>query len=389
MPRKSTRNAPGSGTIRQRKDGTWEARFTVGRDPGTGRQLQKSIYGKTRQEVAQKLRRATAELDAGTYMEPSRMTVGAWLDVWHREYLGSVKASTAAQYEYLLRVRIKPAIGAVKLSELTAPMIQHMYNDAVKNGLSPKSVRNLHGVLHKALDQAAALQYIRVNPCTACKLPRVEKHEIRPIEGEKVKAFLQAIKGTANEDLLFVDVFSGLRQAEIIGLTWDCVDFQRGIITVSKQLRKERIHGGGGTYKFTALKNDKTRVLMPAPEVFTVLRRVQLRQKENRLKAGSAWDNPMNLVFTNALGGHLCSDTVYGNFKRIAEKIGIPAARFHDLRHTFATLSLQNGDDIKTVSENLGHATTAFTLDVYGHVTEQMRKESATRMQAFIDQAKA
>ena len=318
MPRKATRNAPGSGTIRQRKDGTWEARFTVGRDPGTGRQLQKSVYGKTRQEVAQKLRRATAELDAGTYMEPSRMTVGAWLDVWHREYLGSVKASTAAQYEYLLRVRIKPAIGAVRLSDLTAPMIQHMYNDAVKNGLSPKSVRNLHGVLHKALDQAAALQYIRVNPCTACKLPRVEKHEIRPIEGEKVKAFLQAIKGTANEDLLFVDVFSGLRQAEIIGLTWDCVDFHRGIITVSKQLRKERIHGGGGTYKFTALKNDKTRVLMPAPEVFTVLRRVQLRQKENRLKAGSAWDNPMNLVFTNALGGHLCSDTVYGNFKRIA-----------------------------------------------------------------------
>ena len=133
--RKSTRNAPGSGTIRQRKDGTWEARFTVGRDPGTGRQLQKSVYVKTRQEVAQKLRRATAELDEGTYMEPSRMTVSVWLDVWHREYLGSVKASTAAQYEYLLRVRIKPAIGAVRLSDLTAPMIQHMYNEAVKNGL--------------------------------------------------------------------------------------------------------------------------------------------------------------------------------------------------------------------------------------------------------------
>lgn len=383
------KRANGDGCIRLRSDGRWEGRYTLGRDPGTGKQVQKSVYGKTKAEVAQKIRAITHEIDQGTYTDPAKISLGTWLDTWHREYLGSVKASTAAQYEYQLRVHIKPALGAVKLSALTAPMIQKLYNDSVKGGLSPKSVRNMHGVLHKALDQAVELQYIRFNPCFACKLPRVEKKEIRPIEGDQIKAFLQAIKGTASEDLLFVDVFSGLRQGEIIGLTWDCVDFDKGTITVSKQLRKERVHGGGGTYKFTALKNDKTRVLMPAAEVFTVLRRVQLRQKENRLKAGSAWSNPMNLVFTNALGGHLSSDTVYGNFKRIAKKIGIPAARFHDLRHTFATLSLQNGDDIKTVSENLGHATVAFTLDTYGHVTEKMKQDSAKRMQAFINEAKA
>lgn len=382
------RNARHSGTIRQRKDSTWEGRYTVGRDPGTGRQIQKSVYGKTQAEAAQKLRKAVAEIDQGTYMEPSRLTFGAWLDTWHSEYLGSVKASTAEQYDYQIRVHIKPALGAVKLSGLTAPMIQKLYNDSLRNGLSPKSIRNMHGVIHKALEQALKLQFIRVNPCAACQLPRVEKQDIRPIEGDKVKAFLQAIKGTVNEDLLFVAIFSGMRQAEIIGLTWDCVDFDKGTITISKQLRKERILGGGGTYKFTALKNDKTRVLTPAPSVFTVLRRVQHQQKVNRLKAGSAWDNSMNLVFTNALGGHLSSNTVYCNFKRIAEKIGIPSTRFHDLRHTFATLSLQNGDDIKTVSENLGHATVAFTLDTYGHVTERMKQDSANRMQAFIDEAK-
>ena len=387
MPR--TRNAHGSGTIRQRKDGTWEARYTLGRDPGTGKQIQKSIYGKTEADVARKLRAITHEIDQGAYTDPAKISFGTWMETWHKEYLGGVKPSTAAQYDYQIRQNIVPALGAVKLSALTAPMIQKLYNDCIRRGLSPKSVRNLHGVMHKALDQAVELQYIRFNPCNACKLPRVERKEIRPIEGDQVKAFLQAIKGTANEDLLFVDIFSGLRQGEIIGLTWDCVDFQKGTITVCKQLRKERIHGGGGTYKFTALKNDKTRVLTPAKAVFDVLRRVQLRQKEYKLKAGSAWDNPMNLVFTNALGGHLTSDTVYGNFKRIAKKIGIPSTRFHDLRHTFATLSLQNGDDIKTVSENLGHATVAFTLDVYGHVTEQMKKDSADRMQAFIDSAQA
>lgn len=106
------------------------------------------------------------------------------------------------------------------------------------------------------------------------------------------------------------------------------------------------------------------------------------------MQAGAAWSNPLNLVFTGATGGHLSSNTVYENFKRVAAKIGMPSARFHDLRHTFATLSLQNGDDIKTVSENLGHATTAFTLDIYGHVTERMQQESADRMQAFIQKAK-
>lgn len=389
MPRSSARNTAGSGSIRQRKDGTWEGRYTVGRNPGTGRQIQKSVYGKTQQEVAQKLRRATAELDAGVYMEPSRMTVSAWLDEWHRDYLGGVKASTAAQYEYQIRVHLKPALGAVKLSALTAPMIQRLYNEARQHGLSAKSVRNLHGVLHKALSQAVKLGYLRVNPCLACELPRVERHEIKPLEGDMVADFLQAIKGTANEGLLFVAIFSGLRQGEIIGLTWDCVDFDRGTLTVCKQLRKERVHGGGGEYKFTALKNDKIRVLTPAKAVFDMLRRVQLCQKEYKLKYENAWANPMNLVFTNPSGGHLTSDTVYGNFKRVAKKIGIPSTRFHDLRHTFATLSLQNGDDIKTVSENLGHATVAFTLDVYGHVTEQMKKDSADRMQAFIDSARA
>ncbi|MGN0745381.1 MAG: tyrosine recombinase XerC [Aristaeellaceae bacterium] len=212
MPKK---RANGDGCIRQRADGRWEGRYTLGRDPGTGRQVQKSVYGKTKAEVAQKMRAITHEIDQGIYTDPTKITVGAWLDTWHADYLGSVKASTASQYEYQIRVRIKPALGAVKLSELTAPMIQRMYNNAVKSGLSPKSVRNLHGVMHKALDQAVELQYIRVNPCEACKLPRVEKHEIRPIEGEKISAFLQAIRGTPNEELLFVDVFSGLRQAAV------------------------------------------------------------------------------------------------------------------------------------------------------------------------------
>lgn len=180
-----------------------------------------------------------------------------------------------------------------------------------------------------------------------------------------------------------MDLFTGIRQGEIIGLSWDCVDFERGVINVVKQLRKD--HRGGSTYEFSSLKNGKTRVITPAPVVFDVLRKVKRQQEEWAKCAGDSFNNRHNLVFTNEIGSHLTSVTVYNHLKAILKRIGLENTRFHDLRHTYATISLQNGDDIKTVSDNLGHATVAFTLDVYGHVTDQMRKASAERMQTFID----
>ena len=377
--------ANGSGCIRQRVDGTWEARVTTGRDPGTGKLIRKSYYGKTQAEVRKKLTASAHELDEGIYTEPSKMTVGQWLDVWAKEYLGGVKQLTGEQYRYQIRVHLKPSIGAVKLSALTTPMIQSMYNNTLHIGLSPKSIRNLHGVLHKALSQAVKLDYIRFNPCEACELPRIVKPEIKPIEGDHINQFMTAVKGHKYEGLFLVTLFTGMRQGEVIGLTWDCINFDKGSITICKQLQKERINGGGGKYHFVPLKNGKTRVVTPAAFVFDLLRRVRKKQIENQLKAGGLWDNPLNLVFTNEIGTHLSANSTYECFKRLVHKIGIDETRFHDLRHTYATLSLQNGDDIKTVSEALGHATVAFTLDVYGHVTEQMKQASASRMQAFIE----
>jgi len=162
---------------------------------------------------------------------------------------------------------------------------------------------------------------------------------------------------------------------------YDCV--ATDIIRVEKQLRKN--HSGGSKYEFSSLKNGKTRTITAAPIVFDVLRKVKAEQSAWKLRAGEAFNNEHNLVFTNELGHHLCSVTVYNHLKKILESIGLEHIRFHDLRHSFAAISLQNGDDIKTVSENLGHATVAFTLDVYGHVTDKMKKDSADRMQAYIN----
>lgn len=383
MPRKNTRNAQGNGTIRKRPDGRWEARFTVGRDPGTGKQIQKSIYGKTQTEVRKKLQQTCSEIDNGTYVEPTKLTVSNWLDIWLEEYTANLKPYTLKSYTGIINNHIKPSIGSVKLNSLSTHTIQGFYNKSfkgtnLKQGLSPKTVKNIHGVLHKALEQASNIGYIKFNPTNSCTLPRMEKSEIKPLEYEEIVIFLKAIQGHKFEKLYIVDLFTGMRQGEILGLTWDCIDFQKGTIRIYQQLQKIQ-----GEYKFVSLKNDKGRKIAPAPSVIAALKEHKKCQIQWKLRAGDLW-NDTNLVFTNELGEHLTHVTVYKNFKRIVNQIGIPSARFHDLRHTYAVAALQAGDDVKTVQENLGHHTASFTLDVYGHVSEKMKQESANRMENYI-----
>ena len=173
-----------------------------------------------------------------------------------------------------------------------------------------------------------------------------------------------------------------MRESEALGLTWDAIDFDAGTILVNKQLLKEKTKGG--QYYLATLKNDKARRIKPAQSVMQTLKDHRQVQLEQRFKAGQAWDNKSNLVFTTELGGHLAHCTVYKNFKKIAANIGIPDSRFHDLRHSYAVAALSSGNDIKTVQENLGHATAAFTLNVYAHVSEKMKQDSADRMEAYI-----
>ena len=390
MPRKSnTRAAQGSGTIRQRPDGRWEARFTIGRDPGTGRQIQRSVYGATQQEVRKKLAEAVAALNAGNYFEPSKMTLGRWVEIWLQEYMGDKKYLTVKHYKAQCRAHIVPSLGAVKLSELTTPQIQSFYNGLQRGGMAAKSVRNVHGILTKCLSTAVQVGYLRDNPASRVTLPKVEKKEIRPLSDEQVKAFLTVSAGDEYEIILKTILFTGLREAEATGLTWDCIDFKAGTIKVCKQLQKRPQQDGGFT--FAPLKNNKTRIIKPAPFVLSLLERRRREQVEQRFRAGELWTGWSNaeerktaLVFTTATGGNLSPQTVYNHYKKLARKIGAPDSRVHDLRHTFAVLSLQNGDDVKTVQGNLGHATAAFTLDVYGHVSERMKEDSAARMEAYI-----
>lgn len=277
----------------------------------------------------------------------------------------------------------------MKLSELAPPQIQAFYNGLQRDGLAAKSVRNIHGILTKCLSTAVQVGYLRSNPASMVTLPKVEKKEIHPLTDEQVKDFLRVSVGDEYEILLKVILFTGLRESEAIGLTWDCIDFKAGTVKVCKQLQKRPLSDGGFT--FAPLKNDKSRTLSPAHFVLELLERRKREQAAQRLKVGELWEGwhtaeeqKSALVFTTATGGNLSPQTVYNHYKKLAVKIGAPDSRVHDLRHTFAVLSLQNGDDVKTVQGNLGHATAAFTLDVYGHVSERMKEDSAARMEKYI-----
>lgn len=378
-----SRSAQGSGTIRQRKDGRWEARYTVGHDPATGKQIQKSIYGKTQGEVSKKLRQMCKEVDDGTYKEPVKYTLKDWAEIWLSDYTSSLKPLTLKQYTSYTNNHIVKKIGNVKLIRLDAPTIQRFYNALGAEGLTPKTIKNIHGILHSMLETAAEVGYIKNNPTSVCKLPKVERKPIKPLESPDIIKFLEAIKGDRYETIFLVDLFTGLRQSEILGLTWDCIDFENGTLLVYRQLQKNN-----GKYYFSSLKNGKSRVVPLAPSIVQVFKKQKALQAEQQLKSYGLWDNADNLIFTDAQGKHLTHSNLYKHFKKIVESIGIPDARFHDLRHSYAVTSLQSGNDVKTVQEALGHHTAAFTLDVYGHVTEQMRKESAARLEGFIQNIK-
>ena len=382
------KSASGSGTIRKKtvtKNGKqytyWEARYSAGRDPGTGKQIQRSISGKTQKEVSQKLKSITSSLDDGTYVAPCKLTVGQWLDIWTSEYLSSVKPRTADLYKGVVNARIKPGIGALKLDALTPHVIQTYCNDLSREGLAPKTVKNIHGILHKTLQQAVINGYIKNNPADSTVLPRVNRRDIKPLDEEQISVFLKTIQGHEYCDLFTVTLFTGMREGEALGLLWDCVDLENGTLKVDKQL--QLIRGTKGQYQMVPTKNSKSRTITLAPSVVKILRNVRHKQLENKMLYGTAWENS-GFVFTNELGHHLFASTVYKSFKRVMEEIGSPETRFHDLRHSYAVASIRSGDDIKTVQDNLGHATAAFTLDVYGHVTQKMKQESANRMEQFF-----
>lgn len=386
MPRKSsTRAAQGAGSIRQRPDGRWEARVTIGTNPGTGKPIRRSIYGSTQKAVRKEMTAILRELDNGTYQPPNKVTVKEWLNTWLSTFCANkVKPLTLSAYEGIINRHIAPIIGAMELQAVKGVHVQKVYNTMTAAGLSGKTVKNAAAVLHKALSVAVKQGIIAANPCGGAELPQSETYEITPLTDEEIPRFLAAIDEAPMRNAYALCLFAGLREGECLGLSWKQVDFQRRRITINQQLQRGKAKGSQ-YYIATTTKSGKPRTIEPPGITFEYLHNERIRQAENRMRAGPIWNNPDDLVFTDETGKHFSFSTFYKRFKKIAQSIGRPDARPHDLRHSAATIAIASGADIKSVQSLLGHATASFTLNVYAHTSEQMMKDTAARMQSYYD----
>ncbi len=375
------RRANGEGNIRKRKDGRWEGRYTAGTSPETGKQIFKNVLGKTQSEVKEKLKKALADSQKLDLAKQGKYTVGTWMDAWFENVAKiKVRPSSHQTYRGYIDNHIKPNIGNIPLEKLTTMELQKLYRKLLTSGrverieaekqpkgLSAKTVRNINQVISSAMDLAVAQKIILENPTNACSLPRVEHKEMHTISSEQLQAFLEEAKRSDVYEMYYIELSTGLRRGELLGLKWEDIDMQQGIIRVRRQI--SRIDGK--IVEAPLKTKNSYRTVTISPQAIEVL-------KAQKVKTNDQY------VFPSPNGGPISPDSVNNMLKRVLERAGIPKVRFHDLRHTFATLALQNGVDIKTVSGMLGHFSAGFTLDTYAHVTTAAQKEAAQTMENVL-----
>ena len=374
----SKRRANGEGSIRKRSDGRWEGRYTAGRDPENGKAIIKNVLGKTQAEVKEKLKRAIEETAGLDVAKAGQYTVGSWLEVWYESYAKiKMRPSSYLTYRGYIDNHIKPNIGNIPLGGLTTLDLQGLYKKLLEagrvnrleaqkqpKGLSAKTVRNIHQIISSALKLAVDQRLLARNPADGCALPKVERKEMQTLPAAQLASFLREAKDSGVFALYYIDLATGLRRGELLGLKWEDVDLEKGELRVRRQIGRI----SGEVIEMPLKTKNAYRTLPLSADAVNVL-------KEQKQKAGnSPW------VFPSPTGGPMSPDSVLHMLHRVLKRAGLPEVRFHDLRHTFATLALQNGVDIKTVSGMLGHFSAGFTLDTYAHVTTSAKREAANTM---------
>jgi len=355
------RRGNGEGSITYRKkDKRYQGYVTVGFDPETDKPKKKYFYGKSKKEVQDQVTEALGKVQAGNYREPSKLKLAEWLNTWLNEYMKpSLRPTTWESYKTQANKHILPALGHLRLSQLQTSNLQTLYNqklnggraDGKEGGLSPRSVRYIHVVLHAALEQAKKEGLITINVADAVKLPSDPKKEIQVLDQEGIKKFLAAAKDTKHFPAYFLALNTGLRRGELLGLRWKDVDLKEETVTVTQGLVRTK---GGLVFQEPKTKLSN-RTIGVSGEVVNVLKEHKKRQNEERLAAGEAYSKEHDLVFCNELGEPICPRGFTRHFERLLKRAELPKITFHALRHTFATLSLQEGAAARTVQESLGH----------------------------------
>jgi integrase len=376
--------------MRRRGKESWQITVELGRDPTTGRRLRRThtIRG-IKREAEQRRAALLHTLATGSYVEPSKQTVGAYLGRWLRDYARTgVAPATFDRYEEIVRLHLNPTLGAVPLTRLRPGHIlaalEHWRKPAEVGGraLAPRTVLHHYRVLHEALQQAVRWQLLAINPVAAVSPPRADRPEMRALDRHQAARLLAALNGSEFESMTITALYTGARLGELRGLRWQDIDLARGSLSVQQTART--IKGG---IAFGVPKTHRSRRSVALP--MAVIDSLQARRKvqlEDRLRAGAAWQEGA-LVFTDALGRPASEHRLRHTFQRALTIAGLPRIRFHDLRHTMATLMLSQGEHPKVVSERLGHVNVNITLDTYSHVLPGLQEAAADRLAAALSEA--
>ena len=379
------RRANGEGSIRKRKDGRWEGRYSAGYDPSTGKRITKNVLGKTQAEVKEKLKIAIQEAEALDLTRADGCTVEEWVNTWFETYSKpNIRPSTADYYRRFIDCHIIPVLGNIKLKDLTVRHIQKLYNDLKDHGrvreaqksktpgLSSAYIRGLHTMFHNCLNRAVKERLILRNPSEDCIVPKLQKKEMKILQPDHVSSYLKAAYERDVLPLFFLELVTGLRKGELVALLWSDLDLEHQTLSVSKQI---------------VARDGQPQVTRPKTE--TSIRQISVSQETIDLLLQEHKKHPDNpYMFPSPRTGEMYHpDSVVNLHKKILKDAGLEHIRFHDLRHSFATMALQSGVDVKTVSSMLGHSDAGFTLRTYTHATRQKQDEAAQKMGGLLAQA--
>ena len=370
----AARRGHNEGSIYRRQDGLWAGVIDLGRV--NGKRTRKTFYGATRKEVQERLTAALRERQVGTLPTAGRETVGQFLTGWLEDSAKpKLRPSTFRSYSDLLRLHLIPTIGHLRLERLTPQEVQSLLNAKVASGLSPRRVEYIRAVLRAALNQAIRWGLISRNAAGLSNPPRVTRRPVQVLTPEDAQRFLEVARGDRYEALYTVALSLGLRQGEALGLRWQDVDLNARTLQVRHALQRVE-----GKLQLVEPKTERSRRTIRMPQVVAdSLLQHQARQEELRLLAGGRWTQN-SLIFTTTLGTPLEGINVTRQFQRLLAASGLPRLRFHDLRHSCASLLLAQGIAPRVVMETLGHSQISLTMDTYSHVMPAVQAEAADAM---------
>ncbi|MBE6861160.1 MAG: site-specific integrase [Ruminococcus sp.] len=390
------KNGNNEGSVYKDKKGRWRGVVTL---PTVDKKVKKKyFYGKTRKEVSDKVNNVLNQLRNNTYYEPCKTTLFDWLNIWLETYSKQeVRPTTYINYETYIHRHIKDTIGGFKLCDISTLIIQQFYNDKLKNGkligtggLSPKTIRNLHNMLHKALNQAVYLDMIQKNPADFVVIPKAPKKEMLYFTVEEQKKLQEALKGERLGMAILLDLYTGMREGELLGLTWQNVFIDlngQSYIKVTQTINRlscpRIIRDNKTAITVNEPKTPHSKRIIPLlPDIAKKLDEYRVEQQKYFKENGFP---PSDFVFTSTKGTVIDPRNFQSYFKHLLIRNGIRVINLHGLRHTFATRALESGMSPKTLSKILGHANVGFTLDTYAHVTDDLKANAISQMQTFLE----